>query len=377
MKIIVVHVGDILKYPPVIGLINVLDKIGTETVVITSKGDFTKRKFKNVRFKVLGFDYENLGSPLKKMLNIFRTRSIIDKIIREEYTDDAFIWITYNVSLKHMNVARLKKYRYVLQLMELSEKIKLYEKLPFEFDAPAIANNAVAVVVPEYNRAHITKAWWQLDKLPLILPNKAYYGANIAKNSVVEDAKAREVLDKIKDKKIILYQGILTIERPLEVFIKAVDKLGDEYAFVVMSGGKNIYENIDSKNYYFIPFVDPPYHLQITSHAYIGVLTYIPVKSEFSQLNVLYCAPNKIYEYSKFGIPMLGNDLPGLKFLFETNHCGVCFDEFTEDSICDAILEINKNYDVISQKSYEFYDKADYEKQLKEILNKVKERSNL
>lgn len=374
MKVLVVHVGDILKYPPVISLINGLENNGVQTVVITTASDYITKKFKNITFEDLGFRYETLGGPLPKLLNIYKTKKKINELILKHYDRESVIWVTYNVSLKHMDINKLYKYQYVMQLMELTETIKYHEKLPFKLNAEKIARNAVAVVVPEYNRAHITKAWWDLKDLPFVLPNKPYYGVSFEKNESVDDPHASEIINKLKNKKIILYQGILSIERPLDVIIRAVDRLGDDYAFVVMSGGENIYKNIESKNYYFIPFVAPPSHLQITSNAFIGVLAYIPVKSEFSKLNVLYCAPNKTYEYGMFGIPMIGNDLPGLQYLFETKKCGKCFSEFNEERIIDAIRVVEENYTEMSHNAKEFYDGTNYNEILVRILEKVNDR---
>lgn len=371
MKLIIVHIGDILKYPPVYSLLNSLERLNISTVVITTQSRITKTKYNNISFRELDYRYETIGGPIRKLFNIFKTKPKITKIIEEEYTKDSCIWITYNVSLKHMNIRKLYKKRYVLQLMELSEHLRLHEKFPFHFDEHRIAETAAAVVVPEYNRAQITKAWWNLSRLPYVLPNKPYYDVNFKKNSEISNEKARTVIDGLKGKKIILYQGILTRERPIDVFIKAIDKMGDEYAFVVMSGGKNIYADIKSRNYYFIPFVEPPYHLEITSHAYIGVMVYVPVQSEFSKLNSLYCAPNKTFEYGMFGVPMIGNDLPGLNYLFETAKCGVCFPEFDENSVADAIKKIELNYADMSKNARIYYDSIDYDSSIKMILSSL------
>lgn len=375
MKMIIIHIGDILKYPPVMSLIHTLDNKNIETIVITTESKYHLEQFHSVKFEVLSYNYENTGIA-EKLKKMFSVRKGIDRLLEQYYDSDSVVWITYNVSLKHINTKNLSKYHYVLQLMELMETIKLYEKAPFKLNAPKIAEQAVAVVVPEYNRAHITKAWWNLSHLPLILPNKPYYTNAIEKNSYIEDETARNVIGLLEGKKIILYQGILTRERPIDKIIRAVDKLGEDYAFVVMSGGENIYSDIASCNYYFIPFVEPPLHLQVTSHAYIGVLTYLPVESEFSKLNVLYCAPNKTFEYGMFGVPMLGNNLPGLQFLFKANHCGECFDEFSEDSICRAIKSIEDNYDKMSIQARKYYDSTDYATVLDSVLEKIEERLN-
>lgn len=371
MKVIVVHIGDIQKYPPVLSLINSFERMKVRCTVITTQSKMLKSSYKHVTFRDLGYCYETLGGPIKKMFNIFKTKPKITKIIEEEYSEDSVIWVTYNVSLKHMNVGKLQKKRYVLQLMELCEHLKLYEKLPIHFNEHKLADNAIAVVVPEYNRAHITKAWWNLSKMPFILPNKPFLDVCIQKKSNITDEKAKHVIDKLKGKKIILYQGILSIERPIDMFIRAVNRLGDDYAFVVMSGGKNIYAEIESKNYYFIPFVAPPYHLEITSNAYIGVMVYVPVKSEFSKLNALYCAPNKTFEYGMFGIPMLGNDLPGLSYLFGMHKCGTCFSEFDEDAIIKSIKQIEADYSLMSQNARAYYDSVDYDLCLTKVLESI------
>ena len=240
-------------------------------------------------------------------------------------------------------------------------------------DKHRLGISALAVVVPEYNRAHITKTWWKLKELPFVLPNKPYNREFIEKNAEINDIYARKIIEGIRNKKIILYQGVMSPERPLNVFIDAVDEYNGEYAFVVMSGGENIYKDNPSPNYYFIPFVAPPEHLQITSHAHIGVLSYVPTETTgYSPLNSLYCAPNKTFEYSMFGIPMLGNDIPGLRFLFETRNCGVCFKSFTKSEVCNAIEVIEENYEELSNKSFDYYDSCDYREILSKIIEKVK-----
>lgn len=42
-----------------------------------------------------------------------------------------------------------------------------------------LARRASRVVVPEYNRAHIQQAYWNLPRLPKVLPNKPYPDSSI------------------------------------------------------------------------------------------------------------------------------------------------------------------------------------------------------
>ena len=75
-----------------------------------------------------------------------------------------------------------------------------------------------------------------------------------------------------------------------------------------------------------------------------------------------------------FGAPMIGNDNPGLKFLFETTHAGVCIEDFTVDNICEAIKKIENDYDAMSDCARSYYYGTDTKAQLTKILSVVKER---
>ena len=99
----------------------------------------------------------------------------------------------------------------------------------------------------------------------------------------------------------------------------------------------------------------------------------MPTKSTgYSPLNSLYCAPNKTFEYSMFGIPMIGNDIPGLRYLFDTKNIGRCFDEFSIKSVCDSIDNIEREYKTLSSNSNAYFAECDYVSILTEILNKVR-----
>lgn len=374
MKIYIIQISDILCCPPILNLVNILEKFQIETEVIGTKSEFFRvNSFKFISFFELANLYDASRSKFKKLTDMHSLKKQIWEEIEKTYTENDLIWITSDTALKHLG-NKVLKYNYVFQLMELSEEIRYYKKLPFKMDVVSIGNAALAIVVPEFNRAHIIKAWWRLKERPLILANKPYITYNYEKNNVIDNEYANDIIKKLSDKKIILYQGIIHKERPLDQYIYAVDKLGDEYAFVIMSNGENIYKDIKSSNYYFIPYVKAPNHLQITSHAYMGVLSYFPVPSDYSILNALFCAPNKTYEYAMFGIPMLGNDVPGLKYAFDTTGCGICIENFDTDSICSAIKQIESKYDEMSRNSEIYYSETDSEQQLFYILETVKRR---
>ena len=374
MKFIIVIVGNIFAFPPAMSLVHALEKINIEGVLITTKATKSlKNEFENTMIEELDLDYESIQSPIRKLSMINSLRKELWRRINKYYDNTSIIWSITDVTIKYLGM-ELTKRNYILHMLELSEDLYFYHKAPFiKMDKVKLGNYAKAVVVPEYNRAHLIKTWWRLDKTPYVLPNKPYNKVNWSANETIDDDIAANIISKVENKKIILYQGVMSAERPLDMFIDAVDEYNGKYAFVVMSGGKNIYADKKSSNYYFIPFVTPPKHLQITSHAHIGVLSYVPTDSTgYSPLNSIYCAPNKTFEYSMFGIPMLGNDIPGLKFLFETKNCGRCFDDFTKVDICKAIDEIEDNYNDLSRNALKYYRSCDYKLILEQIIKDIK-----
>ncbi len=372
MKVIIVLASDILKFPPVLNLVNILNDMSIKTTVICTRTEFDVKDMKYVKLSRINIDYENIFNPLVKMIKLPEISDIFWKKINEFYEEDSILWVVSNLTLKYLG-NKIKKYKYILHFLELSENLKYYNKIPFlKLNAHELCSKSLGVIVPEYNRAHILQAWWGLEKTPFVFSNKPYIKNVIDKNSDISNKEARVIFEKVQNKKIILYQGILDAERPLDKFIKAIGKLGEDFVFLVMSGGKNIYSNLKENNYYFIPFVKPPYHLEITSHAYIGVLSYFPTKDTgYSVLNTLYCAPNKTFEYGMFRVPMLGNNIPGLRFLFETQKCGICFDNFTEEDIIKGIKSIEKNYKYLSDRALEYFNSVDSETEIKTIFDNI------
>lgn len=365
-----VNIGPLKKYPPVITVLHYLRELGFELILCSTDIDnqtallCKKLGIKTVEIKA---NYDKSIHPLLKLVRLIKIKKKLWNEIDKLYDSNTVIWVFSDLALKHLGRKLLGK-RYVLQMFELNNKTLYYRKLPLLFINTAnYAKNAVGVIQAENNRAHISKAWWGLDTLPYILPNKPYYNYDIPKKSDITNEKAKDIIRSLKNKKIILYQGIISPERPLEPFISAINRLGEDYAFVIMSGSENISKNIKSKNCYFLPFISPPLHLEVTSNAYIGILSYVPTKNEYSKLNSIYCAPNKLYEYSMFGIPMIGNNIPGLYYTFKTTGCGVCFDNFNEEEIIESIKSVELNYKSISENASSFYNKTN----IKEILSNI------
>ena len=89
---------------------------------------------------------------------------------------------------------------------------------------------------------------------------------------------------------------------------------------------------------------------------------------------MLLQAPNKICEYSAYGLPMLGNDIPGLKYTIGVAGAGVMVDPSCTDNIIAALNYIESNYKSISENSKSFNKSVDNRSIIEKCLNDIKKR---
>lgn len=370
MKILIVNLLDINRLPPVKNLIEILLAHGHRVTVITYDSQDTYVNSNRDNLKVIPMNDVSGKNKVFKAFDFFMRKRKVRSIVVEMMKNHDIIWTTTDRTVRELGKI-LFKYKHVMQLMELVEDMPLfpYQKI-FKANLKIYGKRAFKVVVPEYNRAHITKTWWGLNKVPSILPNKPY---NIDLRN-----PPKEVIDivntiKKENKKIIIYQGIFAKERNLDVFAQAIKKLGTEYKLYIMGSDNEIRKELCQKysEIEYIPFIAPPFHLLITQYAYIGILPYVPTKDQghYSELNALYCAPNKIYEYSAFGLPMIGSNVPGLAYPFQKYGIGVCCDELTVKGVLDAVKIIEKNYQGMSNQCRRFYDDTDMDTLVEQIIS--------
>lgn len=372
MRILVVHSDDIRRFPPVRNLLECLLKNKHEVTIITKDENATLQKWKynNLKVELLKSYTSQNKYAITKVY--FENRNFLRKKVSELMNQHDIIWTTTDIAVREIG-EQLLNYMHIMQLMELIETIPGNTYLKFiKFDITKYARNAISVIVPEINRAYITKTWWKLDKTPIILPNKPY---SLSIPDIPEDIKPYIEMMEKETRKIVLYQGVFYKDRNLKPVAKAINELKETYCMYVMGRDSDIRKELceEYPEVKYIPFFDPPYHLLITQRANVGLLPYVPSNSyHFSVLNALYCAPNKIFEYAAFGLPMIGSDVPGLLIPFKMYNMGFCYKEGSAEEIKSLLNEINDNYDVMSESSKKYYSSVDFDEIVDSILKKVK-----
>ena len=258
--------------------------------------------------------------------------------------------------------------RHIVTLYDLGDEAG--KKLSgFSIDA---LYRSATLIECEYNRAQILMAEKQLEKMPFVLPNKPYLHPR-TRNLPIKDQAAAKVVESWGERRVFLYQGALQQDRgELCKLIELLCRRCPKSVVAVMTRENEITRMLTEKyaNFSVVPFVAPPHHLEVTSHAHVGLAVYKGgAIYGLSPLNAIYCAPNKIFEYSGFGIPMICNDVPGLRYSVGFAGAAHCLDAITDESVATAVSDVVDHYDDYSRKATEYFDSVDLNEIVKSILN--------
>ena len=368
MKILVVVGGEVNSLPPIRNLIEILVRNNhTVTLMGEDKTGLVLDVNPNYRFiKIPDYSDEPPG------IRYFRRASFMRKHVIEEMLHHDILWTASDSTVRDLGDVVLK-YRHVMQLMELIRDIPRWPRQRFfGLNIKKYAQKAFKVVVPEYNRAHIQKVWWSLPDLPTVLPNKMSM-PDFDKMEIPVDILKIVASVKQEKRRILIYQGGFVPDRDLDKFVEAVSKLKKKYVLYLMGHETDYKKCLCTEGgdaVVNIPYIKPPFHLLITKHAYIGILPYkAAVVSHFDKINALYCAPNKLFEYAAYGIPMIGTDMPGLILPFYGQGVGYVCRPYTVYKIIENIALIEKNYTEMSSCCIQYYNSINMDQIVNDIIN--------
>lgn len=369
-RIVYIVKTDLHYYPPCMMQIRYLKQMGVNIEVWFASSNESAT---NILEKE-DIPYVCLGESTRKNTKISKIKNWLEfrfrvkkqlKTINKNELDNILFWVgTAESAIPLYGV--IDKYHYVLTMLELLDdpqnriKLKLFGRM---------AKKAEALTACEITRAYLMRYWFKLDKLPYVMPNKPFE-LGVSKKAIPSCEKTRSSIEIIKDKHFIIFQGIYQKLDYLKEVAKALAKMNIDYHFVLMGFDlykTNAYEEL--KRIYDkvieLPSLPAPLHLEVTSHAEIGLVFY----DDFS-LNQAFCAPNKIYEYSGFGIPMLANKIPGLENTVGKYNAGMCVN-FECNELVGAINTILDNHKDFEINSKELFDSVDNMKTISKIAESL------
>lgn len=359
-KIVYIVKTKLHYYPPCISQIRMIKDLGWDIEVLYGTSNDSALKLlesEGIKCKKVGNIKDENISKIEKLLSWAKYRISLSKELKR-YSEETYFWFGTAESVLPMK-GKLNNRKYIISLLELLDhdmkKVKLLKN---------IVRNAKAVTVCEETRGYIMQYWWGLKKLPCVFPNKPYN--NITDKMHKPSIKATEdVIKKIKGKNVVLYQGMLQNTEELIEIAKALNTMNSDYILLLM--GIDMYNSVNKikkiyNNTEYVSYIPAPYHLEITSYAKIGITFYRP-----DSLNKVFCAPNKIYEYSGFGIPIIANNIPGLKNTVGSFGAAECID-IKESNVINSIKQIEKNYERYSNNAKKFFESTNNVETMKDLL---------
>lgn len=352
-------------YPPCVSQIRILKDLGVKVTVLYGSSDekiLNDLSQEGIQSIHLEDPRDVLPGKLDKINNWLTFRHKLLNRMKQFDRENSVLWFGNAESLMPMAGA-LNQWSYVASFLELLDHSKMRLKLL----AP-LARKAEVVTTCEETRSYLMKYWFGLDKVPYTIPNKPYF-VPYQRKEIPTNEVAKTILEETKNSKFVIYQGIFQNPEYMNTIAQVMhDHYPDMYLVMmgidkynIVGGVKAIHERTIAVDY-----IPAPQHLQVTANAYIGVLFYKP-----DSLNKVFCAPNKIFEYSYFGLPIIGNDIPGLVNTIGKAKAGICSD-FSYDSILNAFETIEAHYDKMSQNAIAFYQSVDNVKTIQRIAEGIK-----
>lgn len=371
---------DLIYFPPALSLIRIFNELNYDVIHLGQYSDIKQKEdlsSKGVIFVDLT-TYHSSNSLILKLKKQIDFKYKVKMYLKNACpSSNDYIWI-FNAETICLLSDIVGKYKTILHFFEFQNPVfnwKYGLLNPF-YNYKKTLHKAEKVIHCEPNRAQLTQALYELNDPPLVIPNKPYVNQELLDN-IPNDIKKelKDIYKKIDKRKVILYQGIFSKnERRLDEFCDAILELPEEFMLVVMGKGGEYIESLKLKykneRILFLPFMRPPYHLLVTQKAYIGVLSYFyTTHSLANSINITYCAPNKIFEYGKYGVPMISNHLQGLYYPFKLYNCGVCIKyPMNVYNIKNAIMQIDSCHNILSQGSLAYYKSVNLKKIVSEIV---------
>lgn len=205
----------------------------------------------------------------------------------------------------------------------------------------------------------------------LCLENFRYYEKLKLSNQLREDCCLT------KDDKLVLHINHLTPYDKFEIILDALKLLPENCHFVILGNvsptiyKKKVMEIVESyKLVERVHFIDPvPYNIlsSYASSADIGIIPLnINVKNNYVSL------PNRLFDYVSARLPICSAPIPSIKNIIDKYEIGVVFEEYTAESISNAIKKmiLNKNKrDIQLEKAAKELDWRKNENKFIEFLN--------
>lgn len=227
-----------------------------------------------------------------------------------------------------------------LLLRRKKEKVSFRDNL-FIYWERKIIIKVFYIITANEERMRILKWVYKVPNITHVL--------NITSATIPSKIELKKMTDK--EEIIMVYQGVLTEERNLSFFIYILLKLPSSVKLMLIGDGpsEQYYHELAkslslSDRIIFTGRISNAQMLDKLRKCHIGIIAY-----PFTDLNNIYCSPNKIFEYATLCLPMLSTSQPFIKKIFNRYNIGETFEENNASSFISSFDNLFHNTSMLTE----------------------------
>lgn len=363
MKILIISFGNSDNDGRLLELIKAFNHIGTVSLVSTSTGTKNLTISKHKIIKVNHNNYLTYSNYFKFIL-----MSLKEAIMKKNY--DILVVDNYLASIPGMIIAKLIKPSFLIQdvreLYFVSERKSVKEKI-FVFFEKLLLKKADIVIGANKERVHIMKKEHKLKELPIVFENIRLLP------KVKKDSEFLEKYQYLfsKGNFNLICSGGFYLSRLTDELVKSMKFIDKNINLIIIGGGtevdrialENIIKKENIKNVELLGKVSLEELNYVIKNCHVGVVNY-----HQKDLNNIYCASGKIYEFLGDGLPVVTTNNISLKEICERYGVGVSDDDFQK-----SITKVYNNYSAYKANVQIFKEHLSSDNNNLKLANEIKD----
>lgn len=195
----------------------------------------------------------------------------------------------------------------------------------------------------------------QIERSHILLKNKSSRVVTLYNCPILKLFKDTQATEKIPGR-ILCHEGTLTFDRGLKIMIDIIITLRNHYNKIKLLIVGDVYgeervwlknkieEHKLAKNIHITKWV--PYE-EVGKHVAKGDIGIILMRPTVN--NMLAGPPNKLFNYMRYGLPVIAPDFPEMRRIIKENNCGLLVDPMNTKDVCKAVRYFFDNPDKIRQ----------------------------
>jgi glycosyltransferase involved in cell wall biosynthesis len=337
----------------------------------------SKSEYSSPHFKVIRTDVTEKRNKIVRlfMFSFKLVKTAITMKPNIVYANDFFL------PFPGLIAAKLSKAKFVYDAHELivpalGQNLSLTEKLFYFLEKKTVRHSAL-IIAANSERAQMMKDHYNLDKLPLVIMNIPPMPETKASRDEVISLFPILIKEKVEDVHVV-YMGDIDFIRGIDVLLDSVKYLPENVKLIFVGGGTDL-ENVKTvankigKNQIRVTGQVPNYMIfDIVKQADIGFISYLLSNN----LNHVYCAPNKIFEYAQSGLPVISTCQPTIKKIFSEFRIGElvgCNGNVEPDEVSKTIMTMISNLPFYRENLTPLLKTYKWELEAEKLLNGIDE----